>query len=343
MTTPAAHVEERKAYVVFAKLHADEEYRTRLADLYQTWQHFNEQYFHGQLLAPHLAIGRTAPRNLGHCAPTTDYGGKVQISLNAGLVFGDNRDWIVRPWPAEGTKRFIDDLLLRLSVRQFVLEVHATEEPGYAGFGPQFVKWANRIGEQLRLPSVVERRRARDDNKAVATGWPHCVRPDGFYGDDITDDALRLAGGCGEKRRLSMSPCHGVLQLMHYWLTAGKTDAALRMIEQQLKWGDALNGGRWPARKQVEAGLVDVDGSPLGEVVCDPGWLTWNGGVVRTIAERIHHFGSFAEMPVLADALEEAGCRDGRILRHLRERMEHHRGCWVLRLLLGTAKGELSK
>jgi hypothetical protein len=36
----------------------------------------------------------------------------------------------------------------------------------------------------------------------------------------------------------------------------------------------------------------------------------------------------------LADALEEAGCRDDRILRHLRARMEHNRSCWVLCSLL---------
>ena len=40
-------------------------------------------------------------------------------------------------------------------------------------------------------------------------------------------------------------------------------------------------------------------------------------------------------MPVLADALEEAGCQDAIILNHCREPGGHVRGCWVVDLLLG--------
>jgi hypothetical protein len=41
-------------------------------------------------------------------------------------------------------------------------------------------------------------------------------------------------------------------------------------------------------------------------------------------------------MPVLGDALEEAGCEREDILRHCRERgLAHCRGCWVIDLLLG--------
>jgi hypothetical protein len=47
-----------------------------------------------------------------------------------------------------------------------------------------------------------------------------------------------------------------------------------------------------------------------------------------------HHFG---DMPVLADALEEAGCTDEAILSHCRGRGPHVRGCWVVDLLLGKA------
>jgi len=41
--------------------------------------------------------------------------------------------------------------------------------------------------------------------------------------------------------------------------------------------------------------------------------------------------------PVLADALEDAGCDDGRILRHLRSATKGHGPrCWVLKGLLGS-------
>ena len=40
-------------------------------------------------------------------------------------------------------------------------------------------------------------------------------------------------------------------------------------------------------------------------------------------------------MPVLADALEEAGCSDDELLGHLRGPGPHVRGCWALDLILG--------
>jgi hypothetical protein len=40
-------------------------------------------------------------------------------------------------------------------------------------------------------------------------------------------------------------------------------------------------------------------------------------------------------MPILADAMEDAGCTDADILDHLRGPGPHVRGCWVLDLLLG--------
>jgi hypothetical protein len=43
----------------------------------------------------------------------------------------------------------------------------------------------------------------------------------------------------------------------------------------------------------------------------------------------------FTDMPVLADALEEAGCTNPDVLSHCRGSETHVRGCWMLDLLLG--------
>ncbi len=40
-------------------------------------------------------------------------------------------------------------------------------------------------------------------------------------------------------------------------------------------------------------------------------------------------------LALLSDALEEAGCQEEAILRHLRASGQHYRGCWVVDLLLG--------
>lgn len=107
----------------------------------------------------------------------------------------------------------------------------------------------------------------------------------------------------------------------------------------------------------------DCDGT--GSVYAPCPWLTWRGGTVPRLARSIYDRRAWEELGVLADALEEAGCDDAEILRHLRGygpcpcryggrcavshcdfgpesdhgwrklRGPHVRGCWVTDLLLG--------
>jgi hypothetical protein len=70
-------------------------------------------------------------------------------------------------------------------------------------------------------------------------------------------------------------------------------------------------------------------------VPIDRSCLAWNGGAVRKMAQRIYDDRRFADLPVLADALEDADCGDAAILAHCRGPGEHVRGCWVVDLLTG--------
>jgi hypothetical protein len=81
--------------------------------------------------------------------------------------------------------------------------------------------------------------------------------------------------------------------------------------------------------------LREVVGNPLCRSRVDPAWLAWNGGTVPKPAQAIYDGRAFERLPVLADALEDAGCADQQILSHCRQPGEHVRGCWVLDLLLG--------
>ena len=78
--------------------------------------------------------------------------------------------------------------------------------------------------------------------------------------------------------------------------------------------------------------LHDIFGNPFRPVTVEPRWRT--PGLVA-LARTIYEGRTFDRMPVLADALEEAGCSDTDILAHCREPGEHVRGCWVLDRLLG--------
>jgi hypothetical protein len=44
----------------------------------------------------------------------------------------------------------------------------------------------------------------------------------------------------------------------------------------------------------------------------------------------------FSAMPILADALQDAGCDNDEVLSHCRDpNADHVRGCWVVDLVLG--------
>jgi len=83
--------------------------------------------------------------------------------------------------------------------------------------------------------------------------------------------------------------------------------------------------------------IREVFGNPFRPPVIDPSWLLWNHGAVKHIAEHIATSGNFSDMPILADALEDAGCCDEELLRHCREERTHVPGCWALDAVLGRS------
>jgi hypothetical protein len=105
-------------------------------------------------------------------------------------------------------------------------------------------------------------------------------------------------------------------------------DAASEVI---IKLDDALwdHGG-------TNAGVIclrEIFGNPFRPLACDPAWLT---STVVALAEGIYADRAFDRMPILADALQDAGCNNEDILTHCRDTQRTHvRGCWVIDLLTG--------
>ena len=60
----------------------------------------------------------------------------------------------------------------------------------------------------------------------------------------------------------------------------------------------------------------------------------WRSEVVVGLARGILEDAAFERMPILADALEEAGCTDEALLRHCRDPIPHDAQCWALGLAL---------
>ncbi len=80
--------------------------------------------------------------------------------------------------------------------------------------------------------------------------------------------------------------------------------------------------------------LRDIAGNPFRRVVLESSWVT---PTVRAVASTIYEQRGFADLPILADALEEAGCTSADMLGHCRSGGKHVCGCWVVDLVLARS------
>ena len=85
-------------------------------------------------------------------------------------------------------------------------------------------------------------------------------------------------------------------------------------------------------RRILVAALRDIFGNPFRPVACDP---AWHASDVLALALGIYQDRAFDRMPILADALQDAGCGNDDVLNHCRGPGLHVRGCWVIDLVLG--------
>jgi hypothetical protein len=86
--------------------------------------------------------------------------------------------------------------------------------------------------------------------------------------------------------------------------------------------------------RQVEI-VRDVVGNPFRPAAFTPEWRT---DTVVAIARGMYESRDFSAMPILADALQDAGCENEDILNHCRNPGQVHvRGCWVVDLVLNKS------
>jgi hypothetical protein len=96
---------------------------------------------------------------------------------------------------------------------------------------------------------------------------------------------------------------------------------------------------RQPGATAAMASLFrDILGNPFRPLpVLDAAVLAWNDRLVPRLAQGIYDERRFQDLPILADALTDAGCADVDLLEHCRGPGPHARGCWVLDLILGKS------
>jgi hypothetical protein len=112
------------------------------------------------------------------------------------------------------------------------------------------------------------------------------------------------------------------------------------MMLAQGAWTDAIEIRRKAAiaarqsEHAVQAALIrDIFGNPFRPVRFEPAWRT---STAVALARQMYESREFSAMPILADALQDAGCDSDDIFTHCREvNATHVRGCWVVDLVLG--------
>jgi hypothetical protein len=113
---------------------------------------------------------------------------------------------------------------------------------------------------------------------------------------------------------------------------------AMELVRRRNVGGDSTPADPiWAAEEEAQSDLLRcVVGNPFRP----PHPLTatvagWNEGTIVKLALAIYNDRAFDRLPILADALLEAGCEDADLLGHLRGPGPHVRGCWAVDLLLG--------
>jgi hypothetical protein len=117
---------------------------------------------------------------------------------------------------------------------------------------------------------------------------------------------------------------------------SGAAEGVAWAAARLLAAGDGLPYPDERAEWRVQADLLrEIVGNPFRPVAVEPRWLAWNDATVPKLAQQVYDGRRWQDFPVLADALEDAGCDDEQVLGHCRRLGGHVRGCWVLDLLLG--------
>jgi hypothetical protein len=184
----------------------------------------------------------------------------------------------------------------------------------------------------------------RTCSEAAESAWnesavtAHAIFDERGYGDYRANAAIHAADAA--YRVMWNSSEHSgfddAVETVHY-AVCRMLDATHLLSETQVEGDLSSIFDRWDSHVVTEGAaasrlIVDLFGNPF----CPTSFRSeWRTETVVALARHVYHSGEFDAMPVLGDALEDAGCSDGGLLSHLRGPGPHLRGCWTIDLILG--------
>lgn len=206
------------------------------------------------------------------------------------------------------------------------------------------IAWAPRL-DDCRTYSVFDK---------VTTSWRCDVVRDIFQ-NPFKPQYTNLQVGDVVRTRDSLNPLHGGSGIYQVAVVVSINPFVLISIEGDMMWsitrtphdviatGDKVDHG--PAIKRWNNEKVSFLRSDQGRRTTyrsiNRNWLTWQGGIIPSMAKNIIDNEAFEELGVFADALEEAECNDIDIINHCRQHKVHVNGCWVLELFAEAVNTKL--
>jgi hypothetical protein len=176
---------------------------------------------------------------------------------------------------------------------------------------------------KLRLLAVACCNRIRD--RLTNPQWCSAVATAERFADGLCDDAeleaMRLTA-------ISTAPFGNEGVAVVACCSSGQRFSAEQVL------APAGAAARRPMERKGQSDIVrDIFGNPFRPVAFAPAWRT---DTAVTLARTMYESRDFGAMPILADALQDAGCDNPDILAHCRDTAQVHvRGCWVCDLVLG--------
>ena len=194
--------------------------------------------------------------------------------------------------------------------------------------------------------------------------WLACEDPRpmlAFVHKQMSERKLRLFGlGCCQRILAQIQDDRSLraVKVLERFIEGQATEEELTTAEEEadLAAGEGADFGLWTVAyaastyvgtfrqmlfdseyAEEEKGEADVLRDILGPIRRIAFNATWRTATVTALAEAIYDDRAIDRLPILADALEDAGCTERDILDHCRQPGVHVRGCWVVDLILGKS------
>jgi hypothetical protein len=153
--------------------------------------------------------------------------------------------------------------------------------------------------------------------------------------EDPVEEAVQQAAEAVDDA--AFAAASSALAALHPVAQTAAIDAAAQAASAAYHAGSVFGRGAAADRSAEWAAQADL----LRDIFCPfralslaEGLLVWNDRAIPRLAHTLYHDRAFELFPILADALEDAGCTDAVLLGHCRGPGPHVRGCFVLDPLL---------